>query len=488
LDLNSKEDEARKFDLTLIIRTMFTECENQDISNMRLNDNKKSNTEDEKKPASGPKKLHRPAQCSICKKIFTRAWCLKMHMKTHDSTRKDECEFCFQEVVLEKHKLLLKTCDLCKLNTCNARDFELHFMVHQGKIKFECQICFSRFNSQKALRRHESGHLDDHMKPFSCIYLHCKKTFETEDNSRSHEQIHKRLHVCDICNRSSTTPAELKRHSIVHKEKRTKMNCEQCPSSFIRKETLERHMIKDHKDDNITNSFKCDKCGQLCTSDKLLETHTKNYHENVNLLCNASEKGCGRTFESESMLRTHFESAHPSTSFSHIFACNICDKTFKSRGGVAFHATSIHKKDKNFECSFCTLSFGRESILKSHLIRHTGEPRYSCNSCNQRFSVRTKLNEHMEKEHDQVKKKQIKGKTLYKCDKCEYKTPERTLLKAHSWKHDGQKPYKCPECDWSMTRSWGIRQHMKKRHNYNEEDLIKANMNCRYGLIERIKD
>ena len=174
LNLNSKEDEAKQFDLTLIIRTMFTESENEVISNMKLKDNKQSNAENEKKKSSTPKRVRRPAQCNICKKIFTRAWCLKIHMKTHDPSRKEKCEFCFQTVVFEKHKLLLKTCDLCELNSCNASDLELHLMFHQGKVKFECQVCFSRFNFQKALRRHESGHVDDHKKPFSCIYFHCK--------------------------------------------------------------------------------------------------------------------------------------------------------------------------------------------------------------------------------------------------------------------------------------------------------------------------
>ena len=100
LNLNSKEDEAKQFDLTLIIRTMFTESENEVISNMKLKDNKQSNAEDEKKKSPTPKRVRRPAQCSICKIIFTRAWCLKIHMKTHDPSRKEKCEFCFQSVIL----------------------------------------------------------------------------------------------------------------------------------------------------------------------------------------------------------------------------------------------------------------------------------------------------------------------------------------------------------------------------------------------------
>ena len=40
-------------------------------------------------------------------------------------------------------------------------------------------------------------------------------------------------------------------------------------------------------------------------------------------------------------------------------------------------------------------------------------------------------------------------------------------MKAHSWKHDGRKSYKCPEFDCSMTRSWGYKATYEETSQLN---------------------
>ena len=78
-------------------------------------------------------------------------------------------------------------------------------------------------------------------------------------------------------------------------------------------------------------------------------------------------------------------------------------------------------------------------------------------------------------------------KRIYNCDMCEYKTPEKNLMSCHSWKHTGQKAFKCSKCDFSKTRLWGLREHMIKSHEYREEDLIKDNLYRRRSGLNSMK-
>ena len=76
----------------------------------------------------------------------------------------------------------------------------------------------------------------------------------------------------------------------------------------------------------------------------------------------------------------------------------------------------------------------------------------------------------MEQEHGRIKVKPTKK--IYRCDKCEYKTPMKNLMSCHGWQHYGQKLFKCSRCECSNTRLWGLREHMIKSHDYTKEDLV----------------
>ena len=107
-------------------------------------------------------------QCNQCNKVFTRPWCLKVHLKTHDQTRKDECKLCLRTFVTENHQLK-STCEVCSFKTCSEKELKIHTMAHRGEVKLDCQSCKSKFNQRNLLRKHEASHADEFQKPFSCI-------------------------------------------------------------------------------------------------------------------------------------------------------------------------------------------------------------------------------------------------------------------------------------------------------------------------------
>ena len=48
-------------------------------------------------------------------------------------------------------------------------------------------------------------------------------------------------------------------------------------------------------------------------------------------------------------------------------------------------------------CSICGKAFGKSSDLVRHYRIHTGDRPFSCNRCNQKFSLKSSLNIHMER-------------------------------------------------------------------------------------------
>ncbi|TFK84866.1 hypothetical protein K466DRAFT_601659 [Polyporus arcularius HHB13444] len=58
------------------------------------------------------------------------------------------------------------------------------------------------------------------------------------------------------------------------------------------------------------------------------------------------------------------------------------------------HSRAKDVKKKIHACMMCHKSFDRPSTLKKHLLVHTGEKAFSCESCGRRFGVASNLNRH----------------------------------------------------------------------------------------------
>ncbi|XP_060850546.1 zinc finger protein 92-like [Rhopalosiphum padi] len=66
------------------------------------------------------------------------------------------------------------------------------------------------------------------------------------------------------------------------------------------------------------------------------------------------------------------------------------------------------EKDKNFECSLCSKKFGWTTDLKRHLLIHTGERPFKCNSCQAAFTRNFLLQKHFARAHKKVSEDESK--------------------------------------------------------------------------------
>ncbi|XP_077389459.1 uncharacterized protein LOC144026585 [Festucalex cinctus] len=114
---------------------------------------------------------------------------------------------------------------------------------------------------------------------------------------------------------------------------------------------------------------------------------------------------------------------------------------------------SESKGDKKlYTCSECGKTFVNRSVLRNHMVTHTGEKRFACSVCNKRFSLRHHVNRHM-RIHT--------GEHPYSCSVCAKGFRDKFGLRSHMSKHTGQKPYSCPICGKGLSCNSSLRIHMK---------------------------
>jgi len=82
-----------------------------------------------------------------------------------------------------------------------------------------------------------------------------------------------------------------------------------------------------------------------------------------------------------------------------------CNKTFITRKEQQNHIAR-HSSEPRFFCEYagCNCKYTTKSSLDLHVTRIHGEKRYKCDLCDERYSVRGDLNQHMKRKHMKQRK------------------------------------------------------------------------------------
>jgi len=105
-----------------------------------------------------------------------------------------------------------------------------------------------------------------------------------------------------------------------------------------------------------------------------------------------------------------------------------------------------------FKCQLCSYSSPKRSVLKRHMLKHTGEKPFKCSLCSYSASQKYNIKIHMSKHT---------GDYRFKCDLCPYSTNVHADLKRHLMTHTGEKPFKCEQCDYRTILKAHLKRHMK---------------------------
>ena len=137
---------------------------------------------------------------------------------------------------------------------------------------------------------------------------------------------------------------------------------------------------------------------------------------------------------------------------------------------------SVHTEEKPYQCIVCAAKFQVEDDLHKHAKSHAEEKPFQCIVCDEKFQVEHDLNKHA-KSHkgppvvkpseqlnlDATSRGDKKSEKILYCTICDFKCTEEDDFGKHMLSHNGEKTYKCTDCDFT-SQSVNIHNNHIKTH------------------------
>nr|CAI5830378.1 unnamed protein product [Callosobruchus analis] len=438
-------------------------------------------------------------RCSYCNKTFESKRSLDNHIvkrhpdfvasvssKIHGCT---QCTYrttisrCLKEHLMVKHpevagNRIFIRCIYCNKSFTRKLALDDHivkrhpdFIASVSNKIYECSTCTFRTVSTKDLKRYTTAKhpaIAGNRKFRRCIYCnktfrctHCNKTFTSTQALDDHivkrhpdfiASVSRKVHECTECTYKTVFSSQLRRHMAKHPniaDDRITNRCSCCNKTFVRKETLDDHIVKMHPDFIAYVSRKVHECTQ-----------------------------CIYKTTSNSYLKRHMVK-HSDIAVNRIsIRCIYCDKTLTSKPSLDDHIVKRHPDfiasvgRKVHECTKCTFKTVFTSQLRNHMVKHPdiGSNRITnkCIHCNKTFTSKQAVDDHIIKTHPDFTAS-VSSK-VHECTECTYKTTSNSHLKRHMAKHTDIAVHGGTKCSYKTTIRTNLNSDMKK-HPEALEDM-----------------
>lgn len=432
-------------------------------------------------------------KCKVCSKRYATQKGLKKHSLVHD--KKHKCNICF--------KMFYK-----------LENMEKHEKIHASK-PHACQLCHASFSKSQSLVRHLKSHtekVNDIIKQINSDdpteEKSPKKELKNEDdtddeigavNEPDEFENAPELYKCQVCSQYCSSLKNLKRHSLVHGDK--KYSCTVCKKWFFRPDTLKKHaekhghglldnLIEDNKlfnsdDDSFPNptenlatsnseslkkegsdedgggEYKCQHCDKIMATKKGLRRHVSMHKPKAEpATCEICKKVCASQARLALHQKTHNK---PKEKVPREYLCHICSKVYPSNSSLTYHMRT-HTGVKPHVCKICNSGFTTTTSLANHLRIHTGDKPFVCHVCSAAFAVSSAFRRHLTRHT---------GEANYLCKTCGKAFKRLSTLKEHTYTHSGEKPYVCKTCGAAYSHSGSLFAHQKRcRAQYGEIGVV----------------
>lgn len=427
-------------------------------------------------------------KCKVCSKTYATQKGLKKHSLVHE----------------KKYK-----CNICLKMFYKQENMEKHQKIHKSK-PHACELCRATFSKPQSLVRHLKSHTDKVNDMIKQINTNERKDGkepkkelkienDTEDetgpaNETDEFENAPELYKCEICNEICSSLKNLKRHTLVHGDK--KYSCTVCKKWFFRPDTLKKHAEKhghglldnladdnklyDSDDDNLPSNnttdpapenesikkeesdeegsgeYKCQHCDKAMATKKGLRRHVSMHKPKAEpVTCEICRKVCA----SQARLVLHQKTHKPKEKVPREYLCHICSKVYPSNSSLTYHMRT-HTGVKPHVCTTCNSGFTTTTSLANHMRIHTGDKPFVCHVCSAAFAVSSAFRRHLTRHT---------GEANYLCKTCGKAFKRLSTLKEHTYTHSGEKPYVCKTCGAAYSHSGSLFAHQKRcRAQYGE--------------------
>ncbi|XP_077292605.1 zinc finger Y-chromosomal protein-like [Arctopsyche grandis] len=308
-------------------------------------------------------------ECGICGKSFLGKYVFRVHCRTHKGERHFKCSHCdvafFKDGSLRAHiervhinpkpkprKTLI--CHQCGKISSSHSAFHLHMQSHNTDLKFQCEICKKLLRTRCGLKEHRKTHLG--FKPHQCPK--CDLRFVSTSGVKRHMSVHVEecTFKCETCGKMLKSKITLKQHiENIHNWVKPHV-CDICGAALVTKENLKQHFRAIHSNEPGT-------C-RICNKDvSNLREHKKSHTSEMIFQCHLCPKRYGLKRSLTAHVKTHANSE------SNKFACDVinCNKTFTQQNLLDYHVSQHHSEHTPYVCHYCSKGFSRLPELSKHL-------------------------------------------------------------------------------------------------------------------------
>lgn len=339
--------------------------------------------------------------CTLCNRIFNDIRYFQGHLVTH-SINNDVNKTSNSKELAQMDEFNFK-CPICEKEYTNLRYFRGHMVEHTIKDldygtggRFKCHICKKKtYDNYDKLVLHYASHVKGN-KELSKVRCKICGKLSAVGSLRKHMVLHvTNVHFqisCENCDKKFTTYAQLSRHKKIHEEYQHVV-CDICGKEFQRPLYLQIHKSKVHPEfDSKIQAIECFICKKRIKSLPTLKVHMYWHSLQRDHLCTQ----CGERFRKESLLKRHLMRADHNGETMKKFQCLNCGIRCYDKTQFEQHKL-VHTKERPYICHYenCNKSYPKKMALKDHIRTHTGEKPFHCQFCEYKGSSRTLLRTHM---------------------------------------------------------------------------------------------